>query len=145
MARQRGKETAPHKTPGGRAKSPEARGSGAGSIPGGGVPDLVRRAFSLGFSGFFTTEEAVRKALGDTLPKDWIDFAVDQSDRAREDFLERVSTEIGRSMADIDLAAVLGQLLEGRTLEVTARIKLVPADENQPPGVNFRIEDERKR
>jgi len=145
MARQRGKESTAHTTPGGRSTPPEAREGGAESGPGGGVPDLVRRAFSLGFSGFFTTEEAVRKALGDTLPKDWIDFAVDQSGRAREDFLERVSTEIGRSMADVDLAAVLGQLLEGRTVEVTARIKLGPADDERASGVNIRIEDERKR
>jgi len=144
MASRRGKETTTRKTLRGRATPSETDDSDAASASGGGVPDLVRRAFSLGFSGFFTTEEAVRKALGDTLPKDWIDFAVDQSGRAREEFLERVSTEIGRSMADVDLAAVLGQLLEGRTLEVTARIKLGPANEAEASGVKLKIEDERK-
>ena len=35
------------------------------------IPELMRRAIALGLTGFFTTEEAVRRALGDTVPKDW--------------------------------------------------------------------------
>jgi len=88
------------------------------------LPELVRRALSMGFAGFFMTEEAVRRALGDTLPKDWIDFAVDQSDRTRREFVERFSYEIGQSLERVDLAGVLSDLLEGRTLEVTAQIRL---------------------
>jgi hypothetical protein len=88
------------------------------------LPDFVRKAFATGLSGFFLTEEALRKALGDTLPKDWADFAIDQSSRARDDFMERLSFEIGRALENVDLAAVLSQLLEGRTLEVKAEVRL---------------------
>ena len=96
------------------------------------LPDLVRRAFSLGFSGFFLTEEAIRKALGDTIPRDWTDFLVDQSERARREFLERLSFEIAQSLDKVDVAAVLQELLEGRTLEIRAEIRL---GEKQPgPG-----------
>src|SRR3990172_2973929 len=88
------------------------------------LPGLLRQALSLGFSGFFLTEEAIRKALGDTIPKDWTDFAVDQSERARREFLERLSFEIAQSLEKIDVAAVLRELLEGRTLEIRAEIRL---------------------
>ena len=88
------------------------------------LPELVRKAFALGFSGFFLTEEAIRKALGDTIPKDWTDFAVDQSERTRKEFLERLSFEIAQSLEKIDVAAVLRELLEGRTLEVRAEVRL---------------------
>ena len=88
------------------------------------LPELVRKAFALGFSGFFLTEEAIRKALGDTIPKDWTDFAVDQSERTRKEFLERLSLEIALSLEKIDVAAVLRELLEGRTLEVRAEVRL---------------------
>ncbi len=88
------------------------------------IPELMRRVLGLGLSGFFLTEETVRKALGDTLPRDWTDFAVEQSARTREEFLSRLSFEIGRSLENVDLAAVLRDLLEGRTLEVTAQIRL---------------------
>jgi hypothetical protein len=88
------------------------------------LPDLVRKALSLGFSGFFLTEEAIRRALGDTIPKEWSDFAVDQSERARREFLERLTFEIAQTLEKIDVAAVMRELLEGRTLEVRAEIRL---------------------
>jgi hypothetical protein len=92
------------------------------------LPDLLRRALAVGFSGFFLTETAIRKALGDTLPKDWIDFAIDQSERTRAEFIERMTFEVARSLENVDLAAVLTRLLEGRTLEVKAEVRLGPKD-----------------
>jgi len=97
----------------------------AGRRPGA-VPELVRRALSLGLSGFFLTEEAIRKAFGDAVPRDWADFVAHQSDRTRKEFLERLSFEIGQSIEKIDLSRMLAALLEGRTLEVKAEIRLSP-------------------
>ena len=120
MARDRGNE----KTRPGRAAgaSRDETADTGGRLPA--IPELVRRAVTLGFSGFFLTEEVIRKALGDTIPKDWTDFAVDQSDRARREFLERLSFEIAQSLEKVDVAAVLQELLEGRTLEIRAEIRL---------------------
>jgi hypothetical protein len=106
------------------------------------LPELMRRALSMGLSGFFLTEEAVRKALGDTLPKDWIDFAVDQSERTRKEFLERLTFEMGRSLENVDVASALRDLLEGRTLEIRAEVRLRDPDEDetdpQEPGTRRR-------
>ena len=99
------------------------------------IPELMRRILGLGLSGFFLTEETVRKALGDTLPKDWTDFAVEQSARTREEFLTRLSFEIGRSLENLDIAAVLRELIEGRTLEVSAQIRLGPQETEVPPVI----------
>jgi hypothetical protein len=121
MADSRGKQTERPVVPTGE-NDPEESGSGRITS----LPELARRALSMGFAGFFMTEEAVRRALGDTLPKDWIDFAVDQSDRTRREFVERFSYEIGQSLERIDMARVLSDLLEGRTLEVKAQIRLGP-------------------
>jgi hypothetical protein len=95
----------------------------------GAVPDLMRRALAAGFSGFFLTEAAFRKALGDALPRDWADFASEQSNRARDEFFERLGQEAGRALENMDLAEVLTQLLEGRTVEISAQIRLGPKDE----------------
>jgi hypothetical protein len=119
MAERQGK----HRT----AARADARAPGETIETGGpisGIPELVRKAIAAGFSGFFFTEEAIRRALGDALPRDWADFASEQSARARAEFLERLSYEIGRALANVDHAAVLAQLLEGRTLEVSAKIRL---------------------
>jgi hypothetical protein len=87
---------------------------------------------SLGLSGFFLTEEAIRKALGDAVPRDWTDFVVSQSERTRREFLERLSFEIGQSLENVDLARVLTDLLDGRTLEVKAEIRLSPKQAGKP-------------
>jgi hypothetical protein len=109
----RKKEGAPQ----GRPSSPDA---------GGFLPDLLRRGLTLGFTGLFLTEEAVRKALGDSVPRDVLEFMLDQSQRMRAEFLERISKEFGRVLDRIDPVEVARRLLEGRTVEVSARFRLVP-------------------
>lgn len=93
---------------------------------GGAIPDFIRRAMAFGFSGFFATEEAMRRALGDTVPKDWIDFAAEQSDRTRGDLTERFAQEFGKVLEQVDLVQLMSQLLEGRSIEVNASIRLGP-------------------
>ena len=110
------KEPAP---PGRDARPPQDE-----EAAGGRIPELLRRGLTLGLSGLFMTEEAVRRAFGDTVPRDWIDFATDQSARTRSEFLERLSGEIARSLEAVDLADVLDSLLSGRTIEVRAEIRL---------------------
>jgi hypothetical protein len=81
---------------------------------------------SLGFTGFFMTEEALRKTLGDSVPRDVIEFVLDQSQRMRGEFLDRVSRELGRVLERVDPVEVARRLLEGRTVEVKASFRLVP-------------------
>jgi hypothetical protein len=105
------------------------------------IPELMRRAIALGLTGFFTTEEAVRKALGDTVPRDWSDYIAESSDRTRSEFLERLSREIARTLKDVDIAAVLQQLLDGRTLKVNAEFSLSD-DLRTGSGSTVRVESE---
>lgn len=134
MASERWKESG-----GGRSKG----GSGpAGDVTSGGIPDFVRRALTAGFSGFFLTGEALREALGDSLPKEWAEFAAEQSARARSEFIERLSVEMGRAVEGIDWTAVLANLLAGHTLEVNARIRLVEGGDEEPPGLRVKLEND---
>ena len=107
-----------------------------------GLSDLARRAVALGLSGFFFTEETIRKALGDTLPKDWSDFAIDQSERTRKEFLERLSFELAQTLEKIDVAAVLNELLEGRTIEVRAKIRLGERTPGSQTRIRLNVGDE---
>jgi hypothetical protein len=117
-----------------RAEDPAEREEADAQEGLGAIPELMRRAIALGLTGFFTTEEAVRRALGDTVPKDWIDYLSESSDRTRSEFLDRLSREIARTLTDIDLAEVLQRLLEGRTLKVSAEFTLSgdPKTGNKP-------------
>jgi hypothetical protein len=131
MAQSRGKQRIePEK----RAEEPAEREDAEEQERLSAIPELMRRAIALGLTGFFTTEEAVRRALGDTVPKDWTNYISESSDRTRSEFLDRLSREIAQTLKDIDLAAVLQQLLEGRTLKVNAEFKLSedPKSDNKP-------------
>ena len=105
------------------------------------VPELLRRAVGLGFSGFFTTEEVLRKALGDTVPREWADFAAEQTDRARAELTDRLAQELRKSLDAIDPVALLAKLLETHVVEIDARIRFAPRDStDEPGGVRFRVE-----
>ena len=114
--------------------------------PAGRVPDLLRRVLALGLSGFFMTEEAVRKALGDTLPRDWADFAAEQSERSRAEFLDRLAHEISETLGAVDLEQLAARLLAGNTIEVKAEIRFVPREpEARGPAVRVRMTRKRPR
>ena len=91
-------------------------------------PDLLRRGLTLGFTGFFLTEEAVRKALGESVPRDLMDFILTQSEQTRAEFLDRISKEFAGALSTLDPVEAVKRLLEGRSIEVNATIRLVPSD-----------------
>ena len=136
MARERGNQNR-----GSPKGAPPERSAGRGEGEPRLIPDLARRALSLGLSGFFLTEETIRKALGDSVPRDWTDFLAAQSERTRTDFLERLSYEVAQSLEKLDMAAVLRELLEGRTLEVRAEVRL-RADEPAERKVRASLKDD---
>lgn len=111
-------------------KKKERAPQGRTGIPdaGGFFPDLLRRGLTLGFTGLFLTEEALRKALGDSVPRDVLEFMLDQSQRMRVEFLDRISKEFGRVLERVDPVEVARRLLDGRTVEVSARFRLVPKE-----------------
>jgi hypothetical protein len=105
------------------------------------VPDLLRRALGLGLAGLFSGEELLRKTLGDTVPREWVEFAAEQGDRTRRDFAERLATELGRSLESIDLQQLAERLLQGHTVEVSARIRFLPraAEDEAKAGDSVRV------
>lgn len=142
MARERGSKSGardgrgaatPHATRGARrrgtARPPSDAGGGLDRGNESGAPalgDLLRRAVAAGLTGVFGPTEAVRRAVGDAMPRDWIDFATEQSDRTRSQFLERLAVELARTLETIDLVQIAERVLEGRTIELHAQIRLAP-------------------
>src|SRR5262245_37409214 len=142
MSLAEGDEKKPARSPKGRrrAESLDDLDERAGSEPrrsapeGGFLPDLLRRGLTLGFTGFFMTEEALRRALGDSVPRDWLDFMVGQSEKTRAELLERLSREFGKVLTAVDPVEILRRLLDGQTIEVSARIRLANGGRSRRPG-----------
>jgi hypothetical protein len=105
----------------------DAAGSrAAGATPG--LPDLLRRGITAGLSSLFSTNEVVRRAVGDAMPREWVDFAVDQSERTRAEFIERLAGELARTLESLELVEMAEKLFEGRTIEIRAQIQLLPRE-----------------
>lgn len=92
----------------------------------GSMPDFLRRLMTAGFSGLFTTESAIRGALGDTLPREWLEYLSEQSDRTRDEFVGRLAREFVRVLENVDVVNLAEQMLTGRTIEVSAQFRLGP-------------------
>lgn len=122
------KDTRDRREPEPEGEGPGARGDKAL------LPDLVRRAFTLGLSGLFTTEEAFRRALGETVPKDWVDFAVGQSDRTRSELTGRLAEEVARVIENLDLEDLLRRLLLEHRVEIRAELNLVEREPDAGSG-----------
>jgi hypothetical protein len=103
------------------------------------LPDLLRRGLALGLSGVFSTNEALRRAFGDALPREWLDFVASQSERTRSEFIERMAGELARSLETLDLADAAERVLEGRSVEITARITLLPRSRRGAGGERVRF------
>jgi hypothetical protein len=111
------------------------------------MPEFLRRALGLGIASFFSGEEILRRTLGDTVPREWVEFAAAQSERTRRDFAERLAAELGKRIDAIDLEALAARLLQGHTIEVDARIRFRPrTDDDAQAGhaVRVRVTSEEK-
>jgi hypothetical protein len=108
---------------------------------------LLRRALGLGIASFLSGEEILRKTLGDTVPREWVEFAAAQSERTRRDFAERLAAELGKRLDALDLERLATRLLQGHTVEVNASIRFRPRakdDADAGHAVRVRVAREEK-
>ena len=93
-------------------------------------------------SGFFLTEEAVRKALTDTVPKEWVDYISRQSEDVRSDAIDRLVSEFGAWLRSLDLSAALRSVLED--YEISAKVEISAGRKRSDPAVSLQVARRRK-
>lgn len=125
------------------ARDPASAAAATRSEGAGIVPELLRRAVGLGFSGFFTTEELLRKALGDSVPREWAEFAATQTAKARAELVERLAQELRRSLEGVDLPKLLAGVLESHEIEIDARIRVKPRSPGSDASPSLRVRVDR--
>jgi hypothetical protein len=116
--------------------SPSDPGARSGPIEGL-LQEVIRRAATIGLGGFFLTEEAIRKALSDVVPQDWVRFVVRQSQEARRELIERVAQEFGSWLQALDPRSVARAILEDLTFSIRIDVSAEPRErvaERPDPG-----------
>jgi hypothetical protein len=105
--------------------------------------EIVRRAAAAGFSSFFMTEEAIRQALSENVPKDWVDYVARQSTGMRAEVVDRLVNEFRTWLAHIDTEALSQKLvqlvLEEYEVRLEIRLDARPRDAADPAGVSARL------
>jgi hypothetical protein len=84
--------------------------------------EAIRRTASVGFSSFFATEDAVRRAFNEAVPRDWVDYAKGQSTELRSEMIDRMAAEFGAWLRTVDLAQIMSKLMAEHDFELKISI-----------------------
>jgi hypothetical protein len=99
--------------------------------------EAVRRAAQLGLSGFFATEEALRRAFNDSVPRDWVDYLNQQTGDVRTELIDRMAREFGEWLRTVDMTQIVGKLLAENEFELKISISGQPRAAERPPELSL--------
>ena len=89
----------------------------------------IRRAAALGFSSFFLTEEALRRAFNDSVPREWVDYVARQGEDVRAELFGTLSKQFEKWLSEIDVVEVLSEVARRHDISVRLEISAAPKQE----------------
>lgn len=93
--------------------------------------EIVRKVMSVGLGAAFMTEESVRSALGGiNLPKEVLTAILQQANRSKEEFLNRIGNETIRLISKIDFVKEASRFVEDHKFRIQAEIEVVKKDQS---------------
>jgi hypothetical protein len=99
-----------------------------------GVPELMRKAAFAGLGALFMTEEGLRRTAAQLpLPKEALAALLAQAERTKDEVTRVLAEELRRFLHSEGLKRELAQIFSGMSLEVKARVRLVPDDKSSRP------------
>jgi len=99
--------------------------------------EAIRRTAQVGFSSFFATEDAVRRAFSDAVPRDWVDYANRQSTDLRAEMIERMSAEFGAWLRTIDMTQIVSKLLAEHDFDLKISISSERRSSERAPELSL--------
>jgi hypothetical protein len=113
-------------------------GDEPGNAPLLGIAELMRKAAFAGLGALFMTEEGLRRTASQLrLPKEVLAAILAQAERTKDDVTRVLTEELRRFLRSEALKRELAQIFSGMSVEVNARIRLVP---DGKPGQGTRPE-----
>ncbi len=91
-------------------------------------PDVIRRAVAGGIRSFLQSEEGIRTLLGAAVPREMVNLAADQVERAKSEIVRRVGEEFRSFLERTDLTTEVQRLLTSLSIEVRTQVRFVPND-----------------
>lgn len=101
--------------------------------------EIVRKVMSVGLGAAFMTEESVRGALsGLNLPKDVLTTILQQANRSKEDFLNKIGNETIKLISKIDFVKEASRFVEEHKFRIQAEIEVVKKDHHGEGTLNLK-------
>jgi len=89
-------------------------------------PKSLHKALVTGVSAVLMTEEGIRNALGDLrLPKEAINYVIQQTERSRRDLFQAVTGEVKGFLSSADITGSVRKALTGMRVDVRAQIRFI--------------------
>lgn len=90
--------------------------------------DLVKKVLSVGVGAIFLTEESLRGLISEMkLPKELIGGILDSASKTKNEFLQKLSTEVlDRVLAHVDPKALAEEILAKNEIELDVKIRFKP-------------------
>ncbi len=99
------------------------------------MPEFVRKVAVAGLGAIFMTEEGIRNLAGQLkLPKEVLGFILSQAEKTKDELGRVLAEEVRRFLQSEKLREEFVKLMSGMTLEVDAKIRLVPSEEGRKEG-----------
>jgi hypothetical protein len=99
------------------------------------VPELMRKAALAGLGALFMTEEGLRRTAAQIpLPKEALAGLLAQAERTKDEVTRVLAEELRRFLHSETLKRELSQMFAGMSVEVNARIRLVPENKARQPS-----------
>ena len=109
------------------------------------VTDLIKKALVAGVGTLFMTEEGIRSFLGDMkLPKEGVQFLVNQVAKTKQDLFNSISRELRSFLESTNLADELKRVLTSTSVEVTTKISFVANDSATRPKIKSKVKVQKK-
>jgi len=109
------------------------------------VTDLIKKALVAGVGTLFMTEEGIRSFLGDMkLPKEGVQFLVNQVAKTKQDLFNSISSELRSFLESTNLADEMRRVLTSTSVEVSTKISFVANENATRPRVKSRVKVKKK-
>ena len=94
------------------------------------IPDIIRRTILGGIGAVFASEEGIRKLASEvSLPKDVVNFLLQQATSSKDEVLRVIGKEVRGFLESANISAEMQKLLTQLSLEVKTEVRFIPNDE----------------
>lgn len=104
------------------------------------LPDIVRRAISVGSTAISSPEDTIRRLVSDfNLPKEVATYLLLQISASKDEVLRIIGQELRRFLETVNLSGELQKLLTSLSFEIKTEIRFIPNDAAVQPDVKHKV------